>query len=248
MFTIWLTAQFQPHAPLFWLFIAAAASAAVHLLTRSLSTPWRRIFWLGHWLVIPYLGLLFGGLSPRLMGLAYIDWQISLSLGFGLIFAVLALLLLVRAAVELAAPLPSAPPVQPIRWEEMATGQPIGASMTWATVGGVTLLAAIREFHWAFLRGGLWEVLLSLPNPPELPAYWAIWIAASVAIAEILLRRLDFARTLFQVVILITTSILFFYTVNFWLCWILHAAAQLLFAAHAPVSLLQLLPQSKKRR
>ncbi len=59
---------------------------------------------MGLWVLIPYLGLLVGGLSPRLMGISNLDWLPSIGLGLGFIFVVLVLLLLVRAATERESP------------------------------------------------------------------------------------------------------------------------------------------------
>jgi hypothetical protein len=54
-----------------------------------------------------------------------------------------------------------------------------------------------------------------------------------------LLLRPAFFPSLIQLVALMTTSILFLYTRNFWLCWIMHVAVQLL---TAPPAILPLAP------
>ena len=82
-------------------------------------------------------------------------------------------------------------------------------------------------------------MLSTLPEPPELVGYWAIWIAAGIILLELLMLRPGFFPLLIQLVALTTTSILFFYTRNFWLCWVLHVAVQLL---TAPPALLPLAP------
>jgi hypothetical protein len=92
----------------------------------------------------------------------------------------------------------------------------------------VLLWSGAGEFHWVFLRGALWEIFLSLPEPLELPGYWAIWSAALIAAVELFASRPGFVQGLVQMTTLITTSVLFFYTRNFWLCWALHAAVQLI--------------------
>jgi hypothetical protein len=48
-----------------------AATAAQPFLPR----PWRGVAVLAAWLVVPYLALISGGVSPRLMGVRYIDWR-----------------------------------------------------------------------------------------------------------------------------------------------------------------------------
>ena len=104
------------------------------------------------------------------MGLSNLDWQSSLSLGIGLIFATLVLLTLVRATVDRQDD-PAAP-------ESTADGvAPSGSTTLFSRLAGTTLLAAVEEFHWCFLRGAIWELLLALPHPPNLPAYWTVWLA-----------------------------------------------------------------------
>jgi hypothetical protein len=78
------------------------------------------------------------------------------------------------------------------------------------------------------LRGALWEIYQSPPSSLELPGYWAIWSALLLAAVELSAARPGFIPWLLQMVTLITTSILFFYTQNFWLCWALHATVQLI--------------------
>jgi hypothetical protein len=188
---------------------------------------WRGPVWFSYWLLIPYLGLLLGGLSPRLLGLAGHDWLAGLGLGSGLIFAVVILLTLARAITDLGVPTTSSPEnTDPLR-------------LGWTTISNTLLWCGVEQFHWVFLRGGIWEMLQALPTPLELPGYWAIWCAAGVILVELLMLRPRFYPLLIQLVALTTTSILFFYTRNFWLCWVLHVAVQLL---TAPPALLPLAP------
>jgi hypothetical protein len=109
----------------------------------------------------------------------------------------------------------------------------------WHTISSTLLWCGIEQFHWAFLRGSVWEMIEALPQPPELVGYWAIWCAAGIILFELLLLRISFYPLLIQLVALITTGILYFYTRNFWLCWALHAAVQLL---TAPPAILPLAP------
>ena len=209
----WLAAQFTPTAPLFWLAVGLLTTALVLSLQDYISPLWRGRVWFAHWLLIPYLGLLAGGLSPRLLGLANIDWLASLGLGVGLLFGVTALLVFVRAVVDLGDP---ADMTGPRRFLGVLTRP------GWRIFAGLALWSGIEQFHWAFLRGGLHETLLTLPTPPALPGYWAIWGAAGIILVEVLWARRDLAHLVIQLATLLTTSILFFYTHNFWLCWILH--------------------------
>ena len=86
-------------------------------------------------------------------------------------------------------------------------------------------------------------MLQMLPNPPELVGYWAIWCAAGIILIELLLFRPGFFPLLIQLVALMTTSILFFYTRNFWLCWAMHVTVQLMTAPPAMLPLGSFAPQ-----
>lgn len=216
----WLAAQIHPLRPGFWLLLSfglsAAGLAAARLLSPKFLSPkteeWARI---GRWILTPYLGLLVGGLSPRLLGLSDIDWVAGLGLGVGLIFALWLLLALIRATLHPG----EIPPRGELSGEQRTWEQP-----AWAQI----VRAGALEFHWAFLRGAVWEILLTLPQPPEAPGYWAIWLASLLALPGILVHQRQPARRVIEGLLLITTAILFFYTRNFYLCWLLHASAELL--------------------
>lgn len=227
MSTTWLGDQLSPYAPGFWLLVGILATALLTSVKEYIPARWRGLIWFAHWLLIPYLGLLMGGLSPRLMGLAGHDWLAGLGLGLGLIFAVVILLTFGRAITDLGAP--AANPTESVE----------GMRLGWHTISSTLLWCGIEQFHWVFLRGGIWEMLQTLPEPPELVGYWAIWCAAGVILLELLMLRPAFFPLLIQLVALTTTSILFFYTRNFWLCWVLHVAVQLL---TAPPAILPLAP------
>ncbi len=209
----WILQQLHWERPGYWLLVSFLAAAILHLLQPTFAPRRREQIRLLRWVLIPYLGLLAGGLSPRLMGLSQVDWVAGLGLGLGIVVAVLVLLALIRATFH---------------WQE---GDGEGAEETPALFGSwVTpwILAGALEFHWAFLRGAVWELLLALPQPPDVPAYWAVWIAALLALPGLVALRRQTARRLMDGLILLTTSILFFYTRNFWLCWLLHGGIQAL--------------------
>jgi hypothetical protein len=227
MSTSWLSAQFSPIAPGFWLVVGILSTALLISSQAYIPNRWRGLVWFAHWLLIPYLGLLVGGLSPRLLGLTGHDWLAGLGLGLGLIFAVVILLTLARAIIDVDAPMAN----------DADSGEP--TRLSWHTLSSTVLWCGIEQFHWVFLRGGIWETLQTLPNPPELAGYWAIWCAAAVILIELLALRPGFFPLLIQLVALTTTSILFFYTRNFWLCWILHVTVQLI---ATPPALLPLAP------
>jgi hypothetical protein len=226
MSSSWISNQLSPYAPGLWLLIGILSTTLLISVRESIPTRWRGLLWFATWLTIPYLGLLAGGLSPRLLGLAGHDWLAGLGLGLGLIFAVVILLTLARAITDLGAPTPNE-----------AGGE--GLRLGWHTISSTLLWCGIEQFHWVFLRGGIWEMIDTLPEPPDLVGYWAIWFAAGVILLELLMLRPGFYPLLIQLVALTTTSILFFYTRNFWLCWVLHVAVQLLIA---PPALLPLAP------
>jgi hypothetical protein len=148
-----------------------------------------------------------GGLSPRLLGLSNIDWFISLGLGLGLLFVMLLLLMLVRATTSI-----------PTRANPLASIE----VTTWFYQ---LVQQGAEEFHWCFLRGALWELIQTAPTPPALPGYWAVWLAALLAAPEALFWSRGTAQRLLTLIVLIGTTVLFFYTHNFWLCWLLHASA-----------------------
>jgi hypothetical protein len=221
-------AQLSPAAPGFWLLISILCTALLSSARDLIPPRWRAPLWFANWLLIPYLGLLVGSLSPRLMGLARIDWQATLGLGLGLGFGILVLLVLARIVVDLPEPHPTG--------EDSAATEPDATHSGWQRLGTALVWAGGLEFHWAFMRGALWEILLTAPTPVELPGYWAVWGAALIAAVEILAVRPTFVRWLVLMTTLVVTSVLFLYTRNFWLCWLVHAAIQLIAnpGAHLP--------------
>ncbi len=163
----------------------------------------QRWLWLSRWLLVAYLSLISGGVSPRLMGLADLNWVRGLTLGAGLVAGLAGLLLLVRFTVVAPSP-PAGADARPQLFSEL-------------------LWLGAEQFHWTFLRAAVWELLLRLPIPPDLPAYHALWIAILLALPESLLLPQRSLDRLARGVALLATAIVFFYTRNFWLCWIMHA-------------------------
>lgn len=208
----WMLGQLRLQQPGLWLAISFLLSAVHWVSARWLPPRLHGRLRYARWILVPYAGLLFGGLSPRLLGLTDLDWLAGLGLGVGLIFAIWVLLILVRLTVARAGD----PKLRPIG---------SSANPPLLTLGGL-LQAGAQEAHWTFLRGAMWELMLGLPNPPELVSYWAIWVASALAAPGILLQHRHNVHRLTAAVILIATAILFFYTRNFWLCWLLHATAK----------------------
>ena len=206
----WFIGQLHPLRPGFWLLLSFGLSGLSLLAARFLPGKIVGRLRIGRWIFTPYLGLLMGGLSPRLLGLSDIDWVAGLGLGVGLIFAIWLLLALVQATLHRAERAPEA-------------ARPAGRSLLEQIVW-----AGSQEFHWVFLRGAVWEMLLALPTPPALPGYWAIWLASLLALPGIFVQHRHTPQRVIAGLLLITTAILFFYTRNFFLCWLLHASAGLL--------------------
>ena len=177
---------------------------------------WRPFLFAGFWIGLPYLALVAGGVSPRLMGLLYVDWITSLRLGVGLALA----LITVAAVARLSLRRGSAPPLD--------TGQATAATPKWAVPFAAIAQSGAEEFFWCFLRGAVLELMLNLQISVELPTYWSIWIAAVIALPLSLAYRTSGYARLVAVAMLVMTSILFFYTRNFWLCWFVHATVWLL--------------------
>ncbi len=117
----------------------------------------QRAGWLSalRWLAVPYVGLLVGGLSPRRMGLSQIDWLAGAGWGVGMILALLGLLWLIQSG-DLN--------LHKSRATAGTIPQPGPASF-------VVLISGLQEFHWAFLRGGLWSLLRTMDGTASgLPA------------------------------------------------------------------------------
>ena len=226
MFTTDPINPLQFHSPLPWLVLSFMVWLALVVLATSL--PPRPLLWLhaGRWVVIPYLGILTGGISPSLMGLTNIDWYVSLGVGIALFLGMIVVLGAIRLALDWAfAGQQIGPSGDTSTWAELPAND-------WHTNLLRPLINGAEQFHWAFLRAGIWEIFLTLYASPTLPAYWAICLATLIAVPEILMQRLGFLPTLTKFVILIMTAVLFFYTLNFWLCWLLHAlSAQVLRSA-----------------
>jgi hypothetical protein len=225
---VWFLDQLHPQAPGLWLALSIVSLLLKLLVWGSLTERTRQAAAIGRWVLIPYLGLIIGGLSPRLLGLSAIDWQATFSLGAGILFFIMAALILVRASTVLP------PTSKPEAADAIHGGR---AEQLWlAPYFSVLLLSGAEEFHWAFLRGALWEMSLTLPTPPANTAYVAIWLATLVAAAELAVVHISGRARLFKLTLLLASTILFFFTRNFWLCWLLHTIAWVI-----------LLPAEKKR-
>lgn len=202
------------HAPGFWLVLTLLAG--VIMLGVRPYLPHRVQQWavIGYWGLSPYLALITGGVSPRLMGVMYIDWRTSLTLGVGLALTMVALAGVVRISL-----LSSQRVI-----DDSVLVQGLGKVVSSVGVSG------IEEWFWCFLRAAVEETLLLSQLSLDAPTYWAIWIAAGLASPFSLLNQTSAHQRLVKGALLAMTSILFFYTRNFWLCWAVHAIIWLLLA------------------
>jgi hypothetical protein len=71
------------HAPGFWLVVSLLCMLAAAAAQPFLPRPWRGVAMLAAWLVVPYLALISGGVSPRLLGAALPGLGDDLSAGRG---------------------------------------------------------------------------------------------------------------------------------------------------------------------
>jgi len=204
------------NAGLVWLMVDLSAGLLLLLIDPLLAKRLRPPLVLVYWVIIPYFGLITGGLSPRLMGLTGINWLASFGLGLGLIGALLILLLFIRTLLNL----PDTPTIAAERYPPSGQQAP---AINWGAWPIFQIGA--EEFHWAFLRGALWESLLNAGFPLLPASYWALWLAALFALPAIWRQQATPIQRLLKSAILLITTVLFFYTRNFWLCWFFHSIA-----------------------
>ncbi len=225
----WIQSQLTLQSPGFWLLLSLVSLPLV-LIAEARVSP-RRQRWLSaaRWVLIPYAGILAGGLSPRLLGLSKINWATTLSLGVALLFGLLLLTIGVRIFV-----------IANSQTSRQSGGDARGRAFSeprsgWAHMGLTILMTGAEQFHWSFVRGAIWALLLLWPQLLDGdPAYRAIWIATLVTLPEIWLQRLVGPQRLLKSVLLVITAIVFFYTRNFWLAWLTHAMAWLVLTQRTP--------------
>jgi len=202
---LWLLEQLHPQAPGLWLGLSIFSGVLLALAWGHLPTASRRQLVLARWLLLPYLGLLSGGLSLRLMGITDIDWLRSLSLGSTIVFLVLIALALVRMAVAMTGIIPTTA----LPAASLVPPTSLAAQYLRRCIYGAT-----EEWHWCFLRGACWELVLSWPVVPTNPAYTAVWLAAILAAPEAFIFPFNTTRRLANLISLLATTILFFYARN----------------------------------
>lgn len=221
-------------APVGWLGISVLVGFCLLFLYPQASPPYRRLLRNTRWIVIPYFGLLTGGISPRLMGLAGINWFASFGFGLVLIGGVLVVLIIVRSVTSFSfsALLPSAAPRAALPQHNLPRHD---LSVRYAAAfPGSFLDIGAEEFHWAFLRSAAWEIFLAFPILAVQAGYWAAWVAVLLALPEVLRYQVTVSQRLCKCALLVTTTVLFLFTRNLWLSWLLHTLGWALLAPAVP--------------
>ncbi len=211
----WVTSQLNPGAAGFWLLVDVVLGAVAFLWLPHAPVRWQSLLRALRWLLIPWAALMFGALSPQSMGLTHNSWQQTLTTGLGILLTMLVLVVAARYTLRATGPESEA--------NQLAYPEPHRPFLPLYAA----LFHGMEQFHWCFQRAAVALVLLSAPVALETPAYWAIWIATLIALPGILVYRAGAVR-LYALVALLTTAILFFYSNNFWLCWLLHAGIMIL--------------------
>ena len=221
----WVLSQLTPAAPGFWLALSLLALPVALILGARASERGQRWVYAARWVLIPYAGLLAGGLSPRLMGLSKIDWAVTLSLGAALFFGLAALAFAVRIFMATTGGAEG----------DSHSSLVDGTRDSWADSVALVLMIGAEQFHWSFLRGAIWELLLTWPQALNgKPAYLAIWIATLVALPGVWLQPISVPHRLIKSALLVMTAVVFFYTRNFWLAWLIHVTVWFLLTQRIP--------------
>lgn len=225
--------------PLGWLGASILAGLCLLLLYQQVPPIYRRSLRNARWLVIPFLGLITGGISPRFMGLTGINWFSSFGYGLVLIGGVLLILTLVRSVMALslaAAPAIPAPVMLPPTGHPRRIPTPVDSSRQQhyaLSFSNAFFNLGAEEFHLAFLRSAIWEIFLTTTPALLQVNYWAAWTALLLAIPELLFYQNTATARLCKGALLTATTVLFIFTRNFWLSWLLHLLGWMVLAPSA---------------
>lgn len=200
---IWLTLSFV---------LAAVATFVTRITAPNLEQPVRT----ARWILVPYLGLMLGVLSPRLLGLGNPDWISGLILGVMSLSVLFVILVLIRI------------------WLEIDNDSSRAVRYLGPSSGPTLIESCAQEFHWCFLRGGVLDLLYAIPNSPPTPQYWAVWIGAAMALPGVFVRTSSQADRLLTVLTLLTTSSFFAFSQSFWMCCLLHLGIRVILLWGAP--------------
>jgi len=202
--------------PTNWVAISLVISLIFALIRHRLWPRQQRWIDNTRWILLPYVGLLLGQLSPSLLGLTEIDWFSSLSLGTGFICLIAFLIMLVQS---------SSTELSQSRYSQIhqRLQRTFRQDATISSLVAESIVSTgAEQFYWSFLRGALWEALLRAGYSAATAAYSSLWIGGAIAAIELLLHNRHTISRLTGLLTLVVTTILVFYTKNFWLCWILH--------------------------
>ena len=199
-----------------WLALSFTLAGATVLVTRLIAPDLERLVRIVRWVQIPYFGLILGGLSPRLMGLAVVGWDSRYTLGLVLLVGLLVLLVLIRIRLH----------TESDAFDAVAvTGRSLSPSL---------IESCAQEFHWCFLRGAVWELLYLYAPALHSPQYWAVWIAAAISLPGIYFHPTSLSDRLLSALVLVATSSLFLVTQSFWLCCFLHLGIRVILLWNQP--------------
>ncbi len=199
-----------------WLALSFMLGGTATLVTRLVAPDLERFVRIVRWVLVPYFGLILGGLSPRLMGLTVVGWDSRYTLGLVVLVGLLVLLLLIRIRLHT---------------EADAFHAVALTSRSWTPS---LIESCAQEFHWCFLRGAVWE-LLYLGAPTLLsPQYWAVWVGAAFALPGIYFHPASLPDRLLTALVLIATSSLFLITQSFWLCCFFHLGIRVILLWNQP--------------
>ena len=259
----------NPAAWLLFSFVALvlAANVAWLVVRRRVAGPAFRqgplaaVSWLAlslFYLLVPFVALQRGVLSPYALGLTEINWPATLSNGMVLAGLTVAGVLF-GWLVYRRARLDESPVGERVGDDLQATGPLPGGLMRLFAVLRAPLDAALEQWHWAFYRAAAigWLMLpIGLPSAPFAdhvlqglqaePLYWGAWLGLAFAGLEWALDPFARARlrrtgerevSLRRAALAVATTGLFVLTRNFWLCLAVHVAVETLAVGWFPLFL-----------
>ncbi len=200
-----------------WLTLSFILAGVATFGTRQFAPHIEQPVRTARWILLPYVGLLVGALSPRLMGLGNPDLISGLIVGVVAVSGLFVLLALIRI------------------WLETDT-EATGALSYIGQFSGPSLIeSCAQEFHWCFLRGSVLDLLYSLSFSPSSSQYWAVWIGAAISLPGVFVQSSTQTDRLLTLLILLTTSSLFLFTQSFWLCGLLHLGIRVILLWGSPL-------------
>lgn len=192
-----------------------------------------------YWLLLPYLALITGVLSPRFLGLkglenlAALGWTGDFAFMLADLQKATALILLECLAdagnmVKVAVPAVLFMAALRISFSRLGLTLPASMSSTWEIIS--------EGLHWAFYRAIFWAATGDLYLGVVWGTVWVLWEGALVVRMQPN-GPAQKQRVLVKAMILIVTSALFFYAPNLWLLWPVHEVLALLMASPASAEL-----------